>query len=224
MKQYMDTLCGCTLFAGIAKRNMDDAITCLNGTVSHFSKGKVLILSGSMISQIGVILSGNAQVVQEDFSGNQNIVAKLSPCDLFAETFVCAGVSVSPVSVIATSDCTALFLNYHKIITMCEKTCTFHQTLIENMTKILAMKNLNLNQKIEILSKKTIREKLLAYLHWEARRAGQNKFTISFSRQEVADFLCVDRSALSRELSNMKKEQILTFRQHEFEIYGFHFH
>ncbi|MDK2802161.1 MAG: winged helix-turn-helix domain-containing protein [Oscillospiraceae bacterium] len=82
---------------------------------------------------------------------------------------------------------------------------------------------MHLNQKIEILSKKTIGEKLLSYLHLEARRAGCHKFTISFSRQKLADYLCVYRSGMSRELSNMKKDQIITFERNEFEIYDVYF-
>lgn len=156
--------------------------------------------------------------MREDIFGNRAILTALMPGQLFGETFACAGVEILPVSVIAVSDCKILLLDYRRIITTCPTACVFHSRLIENMLKILAGKNLVLNQKIEALSARTTREKLLAYLVAQAGVAGSRRFTIPSTRQELADYLSVDRSAMSREMGIMQKEGMIRFKKNCFEL------
>jgi len=130
---------------------------------------------------------------------------------LFAESFVCAGIERIPVSVIAAENSEVLFIPFKKLMHTCEASCSFHQLLIENMMKVIARKNLMLTMKIEIAGKRTTREKVLAYLVQEKRKAGQDSFRIPYNRIELADFLCVDRSALSRELGRMQAEGLVAY-------------
>jgi CRP-like cAMP-binding protein len=156
------------------------------------------------------------QIVKYDDDGKVNILAQFGASKLFGETFACAGIDHSPVTVIAAEKTEILFMNYRKIITTCRASCSFHAKLIENMLNLIATKNLVLNQKIDILSKRKIRDKLMYF--FDLRRGAAKKFTIPFDREELAQYIGADRSALSNELSKMKKEGIIKFDKNTFEI------
>lgn len=158
------------------------------------------------------------QVVKLDYLGNRNILTELSTSEIFAETLACVGVKSSPVSVLSVTASEILFIDYSKIITACTSACVFHAKLIENMLRLIAAKNLLLNQKIELISKRTTREKLLTYFAFQAEKAGNKSFTIPFTRAETADFLCVDRSAMSRELCKLRDEGLLQFSKNSFTL------
>jgi CRP-like cAMP-binding protein len=128
----------------------------------------------------------------------------------------CAGIDRSPVTVQAAEDVEILFIDYKKIITTCPSACPFHARLIENMLKLVAKKNLMLNQKLEILSKRTTREKLLCF--FDTQRGSSQRFTIPFNREELARYLCVDRSAMSNELCKMRDDGIIRFRKNVFDV------
>ncbi|WP_340147270.1 Crp/Fnr family transcriptional regulator [Ruminiclostridium josui] len=179
----------------------------------------MLLLAGDKVSSVGIILSGSAQIVKEDIMGNRNIVSEIGVADMFGEAFACANVSKSPVTVLTTTGCTVMYIKFSRIITTCSSACSFHTMLISNMLSLIAQKNIFLNNKIDILSQRSIREKLMAYFSMQIQKSGKNRFRIPFSRDELADFLCINRSALSRELSKMKQENILDFDRNEFEIY-----
>ena len=147
-------------------------------------------------------------VLQEDFWGNRNLLAAVGPGELFAEAFACAH-AVSPVSVQCTTDGSVLYLNVRAVFSPCEKACAQHKTLSQNLIRVLAEKNMQLNEKAGFLSQRTTREKLLAYLSAQARRAGSASFRIPFDRQQLADYLSVNRSAMSAELSNMQRDGLL---------------
>ena len=164
------------------------------------------------------MLTGNVHVIQEDFWGNRTILANIEPGELFGEAFSCAGLDKLPVSVLAVQDSEVLMIDYRKIITTCSSSCVFHTALIHNMLRILADKNVMLTQKMELLTKNTTREKLLAYLSLQAQQAGSTKFNIPFNRQGLADYLSVDRSAMSAELSKMQKDGVLVYKKNRFEL------
>lgn len=218
MKKYFDILKSVALFEKISETDLEHMLNCLNAKLSVYEKDNIIFLTGDNISQVGIILSGNVQVIKEDFLGNRTILTELSVGDIFGETFACAGIIKSPVTVLAVTGCEVLFIDYKKIITTCSSICIFHTRLIENMLKLLANKNLMLNQKIEFISKRTTREKLMFYFTVQMEKSKSNSFTIPFTRHELADFLCVDRSSMSRELCRMRDEGMLKFKGNQFEI------
>lgn len=208
------------LFEDIAAADVIQLLSCLAAHPRSFEKGSIILREGDPIESIGIILTGFVQVVRNDYEGNRIIQAGFGAGSIFAESFVCAGVRLSPVNVVATEDSSILFVPFTKMIRSCETACSFHYQLIENMMKLLARKNLMLNAKLEIAAKRTIREKVVAYLELEQKKSGQPVFDIPFGRNELADYLCVDRSALSRELGNMKESGLIFFEGKQFALLG----
>lgn len=206
------------LFKGIAEKELKELLKCLNAKETAYEKNEFIFRAGDKASSIGVIISGGVYVLKEDFWGNRTILAKLEEGDLFGEAFACREEEKLPVSVMAVEKSRILFVDYRRIINNCPNTCVFHASLIENMIRILAGKNVMLTQKMEHLSKRTTREKILSYLSAQAVRCGSNVFTIPFNRQELADFLCVERSAMSAELGKMRKEGLLSCEKNRFVL------
>ncbi len=206
------------LFSGISEEDMLSLLRCLGLSTKSYKKNSIIIPFETKITSIGIVLSGNVEVIKEDINGNKIILSKLSENDVFAETIVCAGVEKSPVAVMATSNCEVLFLSFEKVLSTCSNACNFHKTLVQNMVKIIAKKNLLLNSQIDLLGKKTTRDKLLTYLRTVKKENENNKFYIPFNRNELADFLCVDRSAMSRELCKMRDDGIIRFDKNYFEF------
>lgn len=175
-------------------------------------KGNPIFVEGDPARFIGIILTGTAQVIREDYYGNRSVMTNLQPSDLFAEAFSCAGLSTVPVSVFAMTDSDILLLDCHHLLTSCSNSCDFHNTLIRNLLHEIARKNLALNQKIRYMSEKTTRDKLMAYLSDQAKQNHSDTFTIPFNRQALADYLGVERSAMSAEISKLKKTESLTLK------------
>ncbi|MCL2137050.1 MAG: Crp/Fnr family transcriptional regulator [Coriobacteriia bacterium] len=204
------------LYDGVGPDDFAKMASCLDARTRRYSKGQVVLLAGSRLSQIGMVLAGSVKIVKEDRDGKASILSILSAPELFGEAVVCAGIATSPVTVQALEDCQILFLDYRKAVTSCSSACAFHSRLISNMLKALADRNLQLNQKIEILSQRTTREKLLCYL--QSQRGVAASFTIPLNREELARYLCVDRSAMSNELGRMRDEGLIRFRKNSFEL------
>ena len=156
--------------------------------------------------------------MREDFYGNRSIVAHIAPSELFGETYACAGVSSLPVSVVADEDSRILLLDSRRIATCCSNACEFHNRVIYNLLRLVATKNLVYDQKIQITSQRTTREKLMAYLLNQAKLQGSNSFTIPYDRQGLADYLEVDRSGLSAEISKLRKEGVLESEKNHFTL------
>lgn len=218
MKEYLDVLKSVDLFRGIETSELQPLLSCLSAKVDHYEKGQTVFFSGESIERFGIVLSGQVQIIQDDYYGNRSILAKTGTGNLFGESFACAEIKTLPVSVIATTECELLFIDCHRLAVPCAKACNFHSRLIQNMLNIVSMKNISLTQKIEFTSKRTTREKLLTYLSTEARKAGSSRFCIPFSRQELADYLSVDRSAMSAELSKLRDDGVLNFHKNQFEL------
>jgi len=204
------------LWSGIGYSEFEGMIRCMDAKTQKYNKGDVVLLSGDAVNNIGLIVSGSVKVIKEDMDGNISILTELAASEIFGEVFACAGIDHSPVTVQASEKCEVLFLNYRKVITSCSSACLFHSRLIENMLKLIAQKNVLLNKKIEILSKRTTREKLLAF--FDVQRGVTKKFTIPYNREEMARYLSVDRSAMSNELSKMRDEGLIKFYKNSFEI------
>jgi len=218
MQKDMDILAVCPLFFGIRQEDMSAMLSCLGGRLRTFSKGEIILGEGAPSDLIGVVLSGTVQVVREDYFGNRSMMAKLGPADLFAEAFALAGVEGMPVNVVAAENCKVMLIDVSRIFRPCANACGFHQQMIYNLMRILALKNLACNQKIEVTSKRSTREKLMAYLLIQAKRAKSSSFIIPFDRQELADYLEVDRSGLSSEIGKLRREGVLDCEKNRFTI------
>ncbi|MDR1914965.1 MAG: Crp/Fnr family transcriptional regulator [Synergistaceae bacterium] len=218
MDEYIHILQNCPLFAGVAESDLRSVIRCLSARVSRFERGEFIFMEGTAAISVGVLISGCVHVLREDFWGNRAIVTRIEPGGIFGEAFACAEVLNFPVSVMASERSRVMLIDCKKIITICSSACEFHSRLIKNLLRIIADKNVMLTQHLDHVTRRSIREKLLAYLSSRARAARGNSFEIPFNRQELADYIAADRSAMSSELCRMRDEGILRFHKNHFEL------
>lgn len=218
MEKYFDALRKCPLFDGIADENIAGLLVCLGAKTAKYGKKETIIAEGAKAVHVGILLSGSAQITQIDCFGNRSIVADIRCSELFGESFACAGVESVPVDVIAAEDCEVVTIAHDRVLSPCAKGCEFHRRIIYNLMKIIANKNLAFHRKISITSKRTTREKLMAYLAYQAKSSKSNSFTVPFDRQELADYLEVDRSGLSAEISKLRRENIIRCERNRFTL------
>ena len=204
------------LFKGINEDGFAAMLQCVGAHVKTYQKGERIWLAGDPADTVGLILSGGVQILREDAFGRQNLMAELGEGALYGEVFACAGLASSPVTVAATMPSQVLHINFCKLVSTCSSACTFHNRLIENMLAIMAKKTLHMHEKVEILSKRTTRERVLVY--FEQLGKGARRLTIPFSREALAAYLCVDRSALSAELSRMQRDGLIRYRRNCVEL------
>lgn len=206
------------LFRGFSEEDMERMLGCLSTRVCSYSKKEVIFHQGEKVLNIGIIISGGVQIVREDVEGNMDVITNLGVNDIFAEVFMFARIEESPVTVQATLDSEILWINYHKIAKTCQNACGFHKEFIENMLALIANKNIALNRKNEILAKRTTRSKVLTFLNQYSQMFHSDQFKIPYNREELSNYLCVDRSALSRELCTLREEGIIQFHKNEFAL------
>lgn len=218
MKEYFDVLRNCPLFYHINEADYGALLACLGAKVEYFDKKYTIMAEGSSAKFIGIMLRGSAQIVRVDFYGNRTIVAGVAPSEVFGEAFACAELSMLPVDIVANESCEVMLIDCNRMMHSCTNACGFHQQLIFNLMKDLASKNVQFHQKMEVTSKRTTREKLMAYLMIQAKKAGNRRFEVPFDRQELADYLEVDRSGLSAEISKLRKEGVLMCYKNLFEL------
>lgn len=219
MKEYLDVLQRCPLFDHIAPQDIETMLRCLGARVDFYDKKYTIFMEGKPARLIGVVLSGSAQILRMDYSGNRSILSNVMPGELFAEAFACAGVPALPVSVVANEPSVILLIDSSRILRPCANQCGFHQQLIYNLMQNLAAKTVQAQQKLEILSGRTTRDKLLIYLTMQAKKAGSHSFAIPFDRQELADFLEVERSGLSAEIGKLRKQGVLACHKNQFTLH-----
>ena len=218
MKKYLQILRKCPLFQDIEEEDLLRMLTCLGSRVEFFDKKYTVFSESTPARYVGVVLSGSVQMVQMDYYGNRSILGEIAPSGVFAEEFACAETSALPISFIANEPGEIMIIDCSHILHTCHNNCGFHQKLIFNMMKELALKTIFFHQRVEITSKRSTREKLLAYLNAQAQQAGSNSFEIPFDRQELADFLAVDRSGLSAEIGKLKKEGLIETEKNRFTL------
>lgn len=218
MKPYVKVLSHCPLFAGIEEENLLTMLRCLGARVAQFDKKYTVFSEGSPARYIGIMLSGSAQISQVDYYGNRSILSTVHRGDVFAEAFACAGVKELPVSVVANEPCEIMFIDCSHIMHTCHNNCGFHNQLIFNLMTDLAQKTLLFHQRAEIIAKRTTREKLMTYLMYYSKQVKKSSFDIPFDRQELADFLEVDRSGLSAEISKLRAEGVLESNRKHFKL------
>ena len=206
------------LFTGIASGDMEGMLGCIGYHIREYKKGEIIALEAENINHVGVVISGAVDMRKEDVWGNRTMLVRSYPEDIFGETFACGEDSLSMVTFAAAEDSKVMFLSFCRVMHTCTHACQFHQTLIENMVRLIARKNRELMRKIEVVSKRTLREKILAYLSIQAQSQGTRMFQIPLGRVEWAEYLCADRSALTRELAKMKEEGILDYHRNSFKI------
>lgn len=206
------------LFNGLDTDDARKMVDCLCGRTKRYKKGAFIYHTGDLVKALGIILSGNIIIEQTDAWGRQTILDTLGAGQIFAETYACVASVPIAVNVTASQDCEILFLEAEKVMKTCPSSCPFHNHMIHNLLSATTAKNLMLTQKISIISCKSIREKLLAYLSYQAVINGQAQFYIPFNRQQLADYLCTERSALSNELGKMQKEGLITFHKNSFQL------
>jgi len=204
-----------SLFDGIDDNNLDAMLQCIGAEVKNVLKGEFALLAGDKVSHIGIVISGDLHILRECFDGKRSLIASLMPGSVYAEAMCCASIEESPISVIAKTDFVIMMLNFPHILNSCSNSCGFHGKLIENMLKIMANKNLHLQNRMEIVSMKSVRSKVLNYLESFVPKQGKN-IVIPFNREELANFLCVERSALSHELARMKADGLIDYRKNQF--------
>ncbi len=208
----------CRLFNGFTDEEVKMVLSSLHVELEKYRTGEYIYTQGDAVNTIGIIVKGSVNVLKEDYDGITNIISSLREGDMFAEVFVLAGIKEIPVTVSAASECEIIHLDYKKVITATSKLGDTNARLIDNLLKIVAGNALALNRKLQIVSKKTTRGKVLEYLYSQSRLHKSNEFYISYNREELANYLCVDRSALSRELSNMKRDGLIEFDKNNFKI------
>lgn len=218
MNQFHPVLERCSLFDGIRTEDLGPMLGCIGGRTLSAAKGQSIFREGDPATYVGMVLSGAVRLVREDYYGNRSIVAHIGPAELFGETYACAGVQSLPVSVVADEDSTVLLMDCRRITLTCSSACAFHSRVIFNLLRLVAEKNLVYDQKIQITSKRSTREKLLAYLMHQAKLQGSNSFSIPYDRQELADYLEVERSGLSSEISKLRKEGIIESERNHFKL------
>ena len=218
MEKYLEVLKKCPLFYDIADDDLLRMLTCLGAKVDFYDKKYTVFAEGKPVKYIGIVLSGSVQLVRMDYYGNRSIIGTAGRSEMFAESFACAKTGELPVSVIASEPSEIMLIDSSHILTTCHNGCGFHHKLIYNLMKSLADKTNEFHAKLEITSGRTTRERLMTYLMYMAKKTGSGSFDVPFDRQELADFLEVDRSGLSTEIGKMKKEGIILNRKNHFEL------
>lgn len=218
MKKYSDMLTQCPLFAGMSSGDIEAVLTCLGASARSYGNEAAILCEGEPAEYMGIVISGSVCIMRTDLFGNRSILAKAGPMDIFGEALACAEIDSMPVDVIALEDTVAVLIKAGRIAGTCEKACTFHSRMIGNLLHLVASKNVMMNRKLEVTSKRSTREKLLAYLMIQAKAAGSASFTIPFDRQELADYLEVNRSGLSAEIGKLCREGIIDCERSDFTI------
>ena len=218
MRTNTDILKACPLFRGIDEADIGAVLGCLGARPQGYKKGQTILAEGDRASHLGIVLDGAVQIERGDYLGNRSIVGRAMPAELFAESFACAGAASMPVDVIAAQDAQVLLIDAARITQTCTNACDFHNQMIFNLLQIVAEKNLQFNQKLEVSSMRSTREKLMTYLLQQAKQAGSSSFTVPYDRQELADYLGVERSGLSAEISKLRKEGVLESNRKHFTL------
>lgn len=218
MNKYLSVLRKCTLFQGLSDDEILSSLHCIGAETEKREKNEYILCAGDKTDVIGLLALGDALVIQEDLWGNRNVITRLVPGDFFAEPFAVIPDAILSVSVVATESCRIIKMDINRLLSVCPSACDYHNRLIRNLVTVFARKTLVFNDKITHMSKRKTRDKLLSYLSAESFRQNSLSFDIPFDRQQLADFLCVERAAMSVELSKLQKEGMLKTDHAHFEL------
>ena len=218
MKEFIPVLKHTKLFAGIGDDEISDVINCLQITVKKYKKDAYVFHSGEHIRSVAILAEGSLLIQKDDYWGNRSIVNRIAAGEIFGESYAMPDSEALLNDVVALEDSTVLLFDIRKIPEVCSNACKFHILLIQNLIQLISLKNRILTQKIDCMAQRTTRGKLTAYLSSQSKKHGGASFDIPFNRQQLADFLAVDRSAMSCELCKMRDDGMLSFKRNHFEL------
>lgn len=218
MKKYIPILKKTKLFAGVEENEIEAMLSCLDARLQEYKKGEYVFHQGEHLNHITILASGELHIRRDDYWGNRTIVNRIAVGEMFGEAYIAPESGAMLNDVVAVEDSAVMFFDVRRIITVCSSACRFHSTVVQNMFFAISEKNRMLLQKLGHISKRTTREKLISYLSEQAKRNHNASFSIPFNRQQLADFLSVDRSAMSNELCKMRDEGLLEFEKNQFRL------
>ena len=218
MKNYISILKQTQLFAGVGENEIDAMLDCLQAKLCDYKKGEVIFRQGEYLSYVTILVKGSIHIQADDFWGNRSIVNTVNVGEVFGEAYAVPNSGAILNDVVAVEDSTVIFFDIKRMLTTCSSACKFHSIVIQNLFYTISEKNRKLVRKLGHMSKRTTREKLISYLSEESKRQNSRNFVISFNRQQLADFLSVDRSAMSNELCKMRDDGLLTFDRNSFTL------
>lgn len=219
MEQYLFILRNSPFFQGMTKEEILSVLHCVSAVVQRKKKDEYILRVGDSTESMGLVLRGSVLVLQEDLWGHRNIIHRIGPGEYFAEPFAATAGSVLNVSVVADEDSEIMLLNMERFLRTCPHACAHHGRMVRNLVSVMARRVLDLNEKLTHMAKRSTREKLLSYLSAESMRQGKLSFTIPYDRQQLADYLSVERAAMSVELSKLQKEGLLKTNRNHFELF-----
>ena len=218
MKNYISLLKRTQLFAGVGEEEISSMLSCLGARRCAYQKGEYIFRQGQHLSDITLLVEGKLHIQKDDYWGNRSILGQIAVGEMFGEAYVAPESGALLNDVVAVEDSVVIFFDVRRILTVCSSACRFHAMVVQNLFFAISEKNRKLVQKLGHMSKRSTREKLISYLSEEAKRQGNPRFTIPFNRQQLADFLSVDRSAMSNELCKMRDEGLLEFEKNWFHL------
>ena len=218
MKKYLPILRTSPFFKGLTDNEILSILHCVNAATISRKRDSYIFRAGDSTEVMGLVVAGCVLVIQEDLWGHRNILSKCHVGDFFGEPYAASPGAVLNVSVVADEDCEIILLNVQRLLVSCPTVCDHHQKLIRNLVGVLANKILILNDKITHVGKRTTRDKLLSYLSAVSIRQASLSFDIPFDRQQLADYLCIDRAAMSAEISKLQKEGLIKTNRNHFEL------
>lgn len=218
MKQYIPVLRKTKMFSGVGDEEIESMLSCLNARVQHYKKGEYVLHTGGHLRDILILVEGSLHIQKDDYWGNRSLLGQIGAGEMFGEAYVAPESGALMNDVVAVEDSAVMFFDLQRLLTTCSSACRFHAAVVQNLFFAISEKNRKLVQKLGHMSKRSTREKLISYLSEEAKRQNSARFSIPFNRQQLADFLSVDRSAMSNELCKMRDEGLLRFHKNHFEL------
>lgn len=218
MKQYIPVLRKTKMFSGVGDEEIESMLSCLNARVQYYKKGEYVLRTGGHLRDILILVKGSLHIQKDDYWGNRSLLGQLGAGEMFGEAYVAPESGALMNDVVAVEDSAVMFFDLQRLLTTCSSACRFHAAVVQNLFFAISEKNRKLVQKLGHMSKRSTREKLISYLSEEAKRQNSARFSIPFNRQQLADFLSVDRSAMSNELCKMRDEGLLRFDKNHFEL------
>ncbi len=220
MEKYISALKRTKLFAGIGEEDISALLNCLQAEVKSYNKGEYVLRQGENIDCVSVLLSGKLHIQRDDYWGNRSIINIIEAGEIFGESYNAKQSTPVINDVVAAEDSMVIFFELKKMLTSCSNTCKFHCMVVQNLFFVISEKNRKLVGKLVHMAQRTTREKLLSYLSDEAAKNNSSIFEIPFNRQQLADYLSVDRSSMSNELSKMRSEGLIEFEKNRFRLLG----
>lgn len=218
MKKYIPILKRTQMFYGVCENEISSMLSCLDARLKTYRKGEYVIRQGENLGAIMILVEGDLHIQNDDYWGNRSILGQIAVGEMFGEAYVASENSCLLNDVVAVEDSAVIFFDIKRIITTCSSACRFHTLVVQNMFFAISKKNRKLVQKLIHMSKRSTREKLISYLSEESKKQKSGKLIIPFNRQQLADFLSVDRSAMSNELCKMRDEGLLEFSKNRFKL------